>query len=278
MGEYNSQNLDEGGFAVAPRRTQPAETPADLLTEKAYSVLRNQLTKLQDLKGRNYQEVGAAEDEWYQLTAKLVLRSFGSESPNYHTFRRCLSVGEHFISSDYGGGVDNHRQDQRNFEARGQAYEAALRSCISELELDLPETEIKGVYGPGQEYEFYRDVTGCLKLAQKEVLVIDPYLSTEIFDVYASAISRSVSFRLLSANVPADVRTLAQKYATGGNFAFRASDSIHDRVLFADARVWLTGQSLKDAARKKPTYIVEHDEPLMRGVYESIWQNATVVI
>jgi hypothetical protein len=71
---------------------------------------------------------------------------------------------------------------------------------------------------------------------------------------------------------------LAQKYSTGGNFSFRSSNSIHDRVLFADNRVWLSGQSLKDAAKKKPTYIVEHDEPLMRSVYETVWKSAMLVV
>jgi hypothetical protein len=244
---------------LSPRRPQAAETPPDLLLEKAYLILKAQLAKLQELKSRNYQEARAAEDEWYNLTAKLVMRSFGSGSPNYSNFRDGRSAGEHILS--FTGNV-NHHQNQRNFEARLQAYEAALRSCISELELGLPEAEIKGVYEPGEEYEFYRDVSACLKLAQKEIFVIDPYLSTEIFDVYAGAIQRTVGFRLLSANVPADVKVLAQKYATGGNFAFRNTNSIHDRVLFADGRVWVTGQSLKDAAKKKPTYIVEHDEPL----------------
>jgi hypothetical protein len=62
-----------------------------------------------------------------------------------------------------------------------------------------------------------------------------------------------------------------QKYSSGGNFELRSSTTIHDRVIFADNRVWLSGQSLKDAAKKKPTYIVEHDEALMRPVYETIW-------
>ena len=96
--------------------------------------------------------------------------------------------------------------------------------------------------------------------------------------MYAGAIPRTVGFRLLSVNVPTDVVALAHKYAAGGNLAFRSSNSIHDRVVFADQRVWLIGQSLKDAAKKKPTYIVEHDEPLMRGIYENIWQSATVII
>jgi hypothetical protein len=59
---------------------------------------------------------------------------------------------------------------------------------------------------------------------------------------------------------------------------FCASTLIHDRVIFVDKRVWLSGQSIKDAAKKKPTYIVEHDEPPMREIYERIWQSASVVI
>jgi hypothetical protein len=262
---------------MPPRRTQPGETPPDLSTQKAHAVLSAQLTKLQELKGKQYPEVKPAEDEWYDLTSKLVARSFGSASQNLSSFRRGRSAGDHSISLDWGGAGIDHGKNQRNFNARLTGYESALRSSIAELELDLPDTGIKGVYEPGEEYEFYRDVAACLKLAQKEILVIDPYLNTEIFDVYANAIPRTVFFRLLTANVPPDVKTLAQKYAAGGNFKFCSSNSIHDRVLFADGRVWVAGQSLKDAAKKKPTYIVEHDEPLMRAVYEDVWKKSTPI-
>jgi hypothetical protein len=275
----DSGEEDEGKYTITrmtPRRNQPAETPPDLPTEKAYQFLKGQLAKLDAVKGRDYRETEALEDEWFGLTSKLVLRSFGSGSNNYSDFRRARSAGEYYMSP-FDEGI-NHAQNQRNFEARLVAYESALRSSISELELDLPQAEIKGVYEPGEQYEFYRDITACLRLASKEIFVVDPYLSVDIFDVYASAIPRKVSFRLLSANVPAEVRNLAQKYAAGGNLAFRSSASIHDRVLFADNRVWVCGQSLKDAANRKPTYIVEHDEPLMRPVYEQIWNTASSVL
>lgn len=263
-------------FTLPARRSQPAEIPPDLPPEKAHSVLSTQLKRMEDLKGRNYQEAKAAEEEWFQLTEKLIIRSFGSASTNYRNFSFAVSAGEHYMVP-YDAGIP-HAQNQRNFEARLQAYEAALKSCLSELEVDLIDTGVKGVYEAGEEYEFYRDVKVCLKFAQKEIFVIDPYLNTEIFDVYASAIPRTIKFRLLSANIPGNVKTLGQKYATGGNFEFRASPSVHDRVLFADNRVWLCGQSLKDAAKRKPTYIVEHDESLMRNIYETIWQAATSVI
>lgn len=153
-----------------------------------------------------------------------------------------------------------------------------LRSSIAELAIDLPDVGIKGTYDAGQEYEYYRDVTACLKHATREIFIIDAYLSKEIFEVYADAIPCTVRFRLLSTNAPGDVQVVASKYAAGGNLEFRDSTSIHDRVLFADTRAWVSGRSLKDAARKKPTYIVEIDEASMRRIYEPIWSTASKLI
>ncbi len=255
------------------KRGQPSEQPAaDFSPEKAYAVLKAQLEKLQALKGRNYEQARAEVEEWYHLTEKLVLRSFGGGSQNHVNFKNGRSAGEHSMVLDFGPyrGPD-HQLNQSNHEARLQAYEGALKSSLAELELDLPDVGIKGVYEPGQEYEFYRDIKEIVGRATKTLFVIDPYLNREIFDVYADGIPRTVHFRLLSANVPADVLALGQKYSSGGNFELRSSTVIHDRVIFGDNRVWLCGQSLKDAAKKKPTYIVEHDEALMRPVYETIW-------
>jgi hypothetical protein len=251
-------------------------TPPDLPPEKAYTLLNVQLEKLQSFKGRSYLEAKADEDEWSQLTEKFVIRSFGSDGPNHLNFFRARAAGEHRALM-YDEEVPHDRY-QRNFEARHQAYESLLRSCIAELAIDRPDAEIKGTYDAGEQYEYYRDVTARLKLAKKEVFIIDPYLSREIFEVYADTITRGVVFRLLSSNVPADVLAVAKKYAAGGNLDFRTSASIHDRVLFVDNRVWVSGQSIKDAASKKPTYIVELDEPSMRQIYEPIWISASKVI
>jgi hypothetical protein len=82
---------------------------------------------------------------------------------------------------------------------------------------------------------------------------------------------------LLGTNISAAVLTLAEKYASGGNLQFRSSNAIHDRVIFVDKRAWVCGQSLKDAAKRKPTYIVEVDEASIRSGYEAIWAASQVI-
>jgi hypothetical protein len=95
------------------------------------------LQALQDLKTRKYDEAKPAEDEWEQLTHKIIIRAFGSNSPNVGNFLRARWAGHHQIVP-YGHGVPQARL-QNNYDLRVQAYETVLRSCLAELKLDLPE-------------------------------------------------------------------------------------------------------------------------------------------
>ncbi len=262
-----------------PSSRTPPPTPPDLSPEKAHAALSGQLEALQELKKLRYLEGKGKETEWAQLTGNIIIRAFNSDSLNPFHFSRARSAGQ-YSRRPWGATRGNYALNQSNYEARIQACEGVLNSCLAELKLDLPEPEIQSVFESGQEYELYRAVKTILNFASKEILIIDPYINTEIFEVYADSIPRTVSFRLLtnSANISSAVLSLAQKYAAGGNLKARSSTAIHDRVLFADGRVWVCGQSLKDAAKKKPTYIVEHDEPLMRRIYEELWANATPVV
>ena len=73
----------------------------------------------------------------------------------------------------------------------------------------------------------------------------------------------------------------ARMYAENRPLEVRSSADVHDRAIFLDERGWVIGQSIKDAARKKPTYLIELNERLLteaRDVHNQIWAAATVVI
>lgn len=216
------------------------------------------------------------EREWKQFTESIIEHSFGKQSTAMANFYRARSAGNYRMQMF--GEPEPHGENQQNFGMRIDALEAFLKACLSDLELRMPKKEIQGHYDPGQQYEFYRDIKAILALAGADVMIVDAYLGLDMFDVYAQSISRSTALRVLTNKLPLDVLTVAQKYASGGNLALRTSVQIHDRLIFIGNRVWLSGQSIKDAAKNKPTYIVEQDATIMRPTYEDLWASATIVI
>jgi hypothetical protein len=154
-----------------------------------------------------------------------------------------------------------------------------LKSSLAELELMMPEPELAGAYEPGDEYPFYRDLKTIVGFPNADLFIIDNYLDTQLFDVYMENVALSVAVRVLTGQVSDSLRVVAEKYSKRGNFELRSSKDVHDRVVFSDARCWVIGQSIKDAARKKPTYIVEHSgAAAMKSIYEAAWASATVIV
>jgi len=259
---------------MSPRRpTPPPPKSADFPPEKTYVALKKQLAALEKFRGRDYHEFENEEREWKNLTLNVLNHGFGENSENVSQFHSAKWAGHH-----HGGGM-SHGLIQQNFVKRIEAFAAMLKSSLAELELMMPEPEIAGAYEPGDEYQFYRDLKTIVGFADRDLFIIDNYLDTQLFDVYVEIINPGVSIRVLTNQVSNALRVVAEKFANRGNFELRSSNNAHDRVVFADDRCWVIGQSIKDAAKKKPTYIVEHSGvTIMKGAYEAIWTSAVVVV
>lgn len=137
------------------------------------------------------------------------------------------------------------------------------------------------VYGPGNEYAFYVDLATEIAKAQVSVLIVDAYLDEDLFNLYVSKIPAKASTRILSMKFGANVETVAAKFASQQPIGLRKTNQIHDRHIFIDARGWVIGQSIKDAGKTKPTYLIELSEPTLsaaRTVHDSLWRTATVII
>jgi hypothetical protein len=243
--------------------------------DRALRALTQQLAALQKLKGRRYDEADADETEWGHLTQSIIEAAFGVPSSSLSKFNMASAAGEHNMM-----GI-SPQQRQINFESRVREWESLLRALTSALRLQLPEDEIKGVYDPGEEYAFYRDLSSLFAATTNEILIVDAYLDERVFNLYVDKVPNGATVRILSKNISANVETVAKMYATTKSLELRSSADVHDRAIFVDQRGWVIGQSIKDAVRKKPTYLIELDVPLLnaaRDAYTRIWTAATIVI
>ena len=184
------------------------------------------------------------------LTLNILTHGFGEGSNNVGQFHQAKWAGDHYMGGMSVGLL------QSNLEKRVESFRAMLGSSLAELELMLPEAEIVGAYQPGEEYQFYVDLKTIVGFGTKQLFIIDNYLDSQLFDVYMENVNASVAIRVLTQQVSTALNAVAEKFAKRGNFELSSSQDVHDRVIFADDRCWVLGQSIKDAAKKKPTYIV----------------------
>jgi hypothetical protein len=258
-----------------PTRKAPMRKEPTLAADRALRAITQQLDSLQKLKDRRFDEAEAEETEWEHFTQSVIETAFGDPSSELTKFFRARNAGQHNLRGVSPG------QRQINFQMRIKEQEALLRSLVSTLRLQLPEEEIKGVYEPGDEYAFYRDLTSLIQTAVRDVLIVDAYLDQKVFNLYVSKVPTGTPARILSKRIGNNVETVARMYVKSRPLELRSSADIHDRAVFLDQRGWVIGQSIKDAASQKPTYMIELNEPLLTpssDAYNRIWAAATVVI
>ncbi len=157
-----------------------------------------------------------------------------------------------------------------------------VHRAIADLELEVP-SNIEVNFGAGDVYDFFNALNKVIASAEKSIFIIDPYLDHTVFDHYLNSRHINATVRLLLSHNAQKIVPAAQKYIAqhGAVLEIKESNSLHDRVIFIDGYVcWLLGQSVKDAAKAKPTYLVQLSPdvvPEKLNHYEVIWSPANVL-
>jgi hypothetical protein len=255
------------------RSSKPEPKGPDWPPAQTLRVLKQQLEKLQAFKDQSWSAMENEENVWRQFTYAALGHGFGERSSNTGNFTSACYAGDHSIMGD--------SDPQQNYNERIALFEATLRSSILELEASMPEAELQGAYEAGDEYAFYKDLKDIIARAKADIFIVDNYLNTDFFELYVATVQPGISFRILTNQVKGNLEAVARKYANSHSVELRSGPEVHDRHIFVDHRCWTVGQSIKDAAKKKPTYMVELSAGLvstMRKIYEDLWTTAAVVV
>lgn len=262
---------------------QPTITP-----EQALPALRKQAEELNTMCGKTKTEVGSEENSWAELTESIIIRAFGKDSHQHENFIATDRAGRpsSFVIPARGFGptpAQREAESQSYFASRCERRKATLKAQVLELELLLPTKATQGVYGAGDSFAFYGDLAPILRNAQTLAFVCDPYLSNIVFDTYLSQIPKQCDIWALvdtqQFQRTPGMSAVASMFKTSYlKFQLTTSSQLHDRFVAVDNDGWVIGQSIKDAANKKGTYMVQVDKMAFWPAYNSLWNQAQQII
>jgi hypothetical protein len=157
-----------------------------------------------------------------------------------------------------------------------------IHRAIADLDLETPKLADQA-FASGEVYDFFKALSAVFGSATASLFIIDPYLDEQIFDGYLASIPVAISVRLLTHKYGNLLKPAVEKFVAqhGANITVRISPGFHDRIVFVDdLSCWVMGQSIKDAAKAKPTYLLPLAPDIAKlklTYYEAIWDNATVL-
>jgi len=142
---------------------------------------------------------------------------------------------------------------------------------------------VEKFYDKGEQYDFYSDIKEMLSEAKKRIFIVDSYLDEDLLDIYFKKMPSNVDIDILTnsntpkGNFPKIARMFARKHKA--KFETRESPLCHDRAIFIDEHGWVIGQSIKDLAKNKPSYLRKLDSPeRLEKFFKALYVNAKKVI
>ncbi len=134
------------------------------------------------------------------------------------------------------------------------------------------------IFTSGSTHTFDKFLRGQLANSSSEVYIADSYVDDTIFDNLLDQIPDTVAVKLLYGNAWGSFDARVKRYKIQyTKFAVKHHEKLHDRFLVVDAKAYIIGPSLKDAAKKNPALVVElgaADSAKVKKFFDGLWLQA----
>ena len=96
-----------------------------------------------------------------------------------------------------------------------------------------------------------------------------------MFELYVDRIPQVAKVRILTKQPKSSVIVMGKAKAKQRSLEITASNLVHDRHIFVDGKGWMLGSSLKDAAKSKPTTLIQLQDAYKEtfDLYETMWES-----
>ena len=158
---------------------------------------------------------------------------------------------------------------------------------IQDIELNIEQNFLEErIYDKGSRFDFHIDIKDIIKATKRELFIIEPYVEDHLLEITLKGADNSLNIRVItnSNNMKFSGNFIKLgrmfKGQQKGTFEVRESLYIHDRGIFIDSNEgWVMGQSIKDGAKNKPTYLIKLRNPnKLREIYEGMWKSSKKIV
>lgn len=161
-----------------------------------------------------------------------------------------------------------------------------INYTVQDLELSEEDDFFEEIiYDKNSPFDFHMNIKDLIGSAKKEVFIVEPFVTEHLLELTLKDINKSLKIKILTNSNNADKRggftklsPLFGKQCING-YEVRESEDIHDRAIFIDNESgWVIGQSIKDAAKSKPTYLRKLKESKkLESIYQQIWNSSSKI-
>ncbi len=181
--------------------------------------------------------------EYYNLDV-IISVGYRVKSQKGVRFRQwATSILKNYIQNGYA--INYHKiTEQRLFELENDMQ--VIKSKIKDNSLEF----IQNIFYDGQIYDAYSFINDLLKLAKKELILIDNYIDDTVFTLFSKY--PNIKIQIYTATITKQLKLDFEKYKKQyNNIEIIEFKNSHDRFLIIDKKeIYHLGASLKDLGKK----------------------------